>query len=658
MASGIRMRKLEMRKPKRTYTKRVHRTSESTKERSASPKRAARIVANEKLAKLAKKPKVNDVPSPTKEVKSSTSTSPVVPQPAETTTKSSVPKVVVVVAPNSAPIKPRRGRPPRIRPPAPVETHDEPSNGTDEEIEEEEKTICKKSSKKRKESDEEDCSIDVESISPSRSPSPGIVQSISSRNSGLIQVPLGPRQSFSWFEVVGITLHRLCEETGRQYFHHKHEICKYMDDNWNTVCLGHERTSTWWKTVLATITTRREFFVSEGRGSGHWKLHDNHAEMFKTLWDSHVSGKNAGVVLEIACASAPSKMYQSRRALARSLSPDDESGTKKRKSTAQKKRKLKHSISEESFESPRANLRRHSYPLGDRFGICHHCEQERPHVAFCTQCPLKYCASCLHEYGETLDKTLKQTNWKCPKCRSICQCDKCIEEEEGGGGVEEHLEEHTTKIMASRIEKDGERQYCVRWYDQSSHNFSTSWESKESLIRRSHSLTKYDAQQLQAQMKNILSYDLQCFYRPVSTQPVHKKSRADKLRSADFDIGRMVSPTSLPCRLPQQPIQEINISTPSWRIISENDEDENEDSDSDSEDEDESDETFITRHARAAIEMRKQIDRVIESSISSNSGSLLTRSAPSVAVLSTTPTSTSPSFESSAQRASRLRNSK
>lgn len=432
-----------------------------------------------------------------------------------------------------------------------------------------------------------------------------------------------------------------------------------MDDNWDVVCLGHERTSTWWKTVLATITTRREFFVSEGRGSGHWKLHDNHADLFKKLWDSHVSGKNSGVILEVSCASAPSKQYQSRRALARSLSPDDDSTTKKRKSTHgnQKKKKLKLTVSEERIESPRANLRRHSYPVANRFGTCHQCDQQRPNVAICTECPLRYCPSCLHDYGETLDKTIKLTNWKCPSCRSICQCERCLEEEEGG--IELPSEEHSTKIMASRIGKDGERQYCVRWYDKSVHSFSTSWESKESLIIRSQSLTKIDAQQLQAQMKNILSYDLQCFYRPVSVQPPHKKARSDKLRSADFDIGRMVSPTSLPCRLPAQPVQEVNISTPSWRLVNENDVDVDEgaDSDSDSEDEDESDEVFVARHARAAIEMRKQIDRVIETSVSLGS-SVLTRSAPSVAITSTSTSSSSSLPSPDFQRASRLRRSK
>jgi len=105
---------------------------------------------------------------------------------------------------------------------------------------------------------------------------------------------------------------------------------------------------------------------------------------------------------------------------------------------------------------------------------------KRPNVAICTDCPLRYCPSCLHDYGETLDKTIKLTvgfthvflcvvayirmkNWKCPSCRSICQCERCLAEEEGS--IELPSEEHSTKIMASRIGKDGERQYCVRWYD-------------------------------------------------------------------------------------------------------------------------------------------------------------------------------------------------
>jgi len=76
----------------------------------------------------------------------------------------------------------------------------------------------------------------------------------------------------SWVDVVVSSIYNLEVSYGRLFFHHKNEICDYIDLNWTVLCGKRKRTPTWWKTVLATITTRSELFQSEGWGSGNWAL--------------------------------------------------------------------------------------------------------------------------------------------------------------------------------------------------------------------------------------------------------------------------------------------------------------------------------------------------------------------------------------------------
>jgi len=85
----------------------------------------------------------------------------------------------------------------------------------------------------------------------------------------------------SWVDVVVSSIYNLEVSYRRLFFHHKNEICDYIDLNWNVLCGKRKRTPTWWKTVLATITTRSELFQSEGWGENQigiindyrfWKL--------------------------------------------------------------------------------------------------------------------------------------------------------------------------------------------------------------------------------------------------------------------------------------------------------------------------------------------------------------------------------------------------
>ncbi|KAK8532239.1 hypothetical protein V6N13_131575 [Hibiscus sabdariffa] len=65
---------------------------------------------------------------------------------------------------------------------------------------------------------------------------------------------------------------------------------------------------------------------------------------------------------------------------------------------------------------------------------CHQCRQKRmSFLASCKnvkkdkQCTIKYCQKCLlNRYGEKEEEVTLLADWKCPKCRDICNCSLCM----------------------------------------------------------------------------------------------------------------------------------------------------------------------------------------------------------------------------------------
>ncbi|OAY60391.1 uncharacterized protein LOC110631073 [Manihot esculenta] len=65
---------------------------------------------------------------------------------------------------------------------------------------------------------------------------------------------------------------------------------------------------------------------------------------------------------------------------------------------------------------------------------CHQCRQKtRDFAAGCRnqkgnkQCPMNYCHKCLlNRYGEKAEEVALLDEWKCPKCRGICNCSWCM----------------------------------------------------------------------------------------------------------------------------------------------------------------------------------------------------------------------------------------
>ncbi|XP_047981271.1 cell division cycle-associated 7-like protein isoform X2 [Salvia hispanica] len=71
--------------------------------------------------------------------------------------------------------------------------------------------------------------------------------------------------------------------------------------------------------------------------------------------------------------------------------------------------------------------------FGDRV-YCHQCRQKtRAPAAACKNltkkkpCSVKMCCRCLwNRYGEKVEEVASLEEWKCPKCRGICNCSVCM----------------------------------------------------------------------------------------------------------------------------------------------------------------------------------------------------------------------------------------
>lgn len=76
----------------------------------------------------------------------------------------------------------------------------------------------------------------------------------------------------SWLDIVWKAVHQLSiVYPGREYFHYYQDICRYIEEHWQRLAEGKERTSTWANTVSSTITTHKRIF-KPGPDQGYWGL--------------------------------------------------------------------------------------------------------------------------------------------------------------------------------------------------------------------------------------------------------------------------------------------------------------------------------------------------------------------------------------------------
>jgi Zinc-finger domain of monoamine-oxidase A repressor R1 len=65
--------------------------------------------------------------------------------------------------------------------------------------------------------------------------------------------------------------------------------------------------------------------------------------------------------------------------------------------------------------------------------VLYQCRQKTVEVkAKCTSCTLWWCPRCLlNRYGEEVEAVAALKDWRCPRCRSLCNCSNCRKVERG-----------------------------------------------------------------------------------------------------------------------------------------------------------------------------------------------------------------------------------
>jgi len=76
----------------------------------------------------------------------------------------------------------------------------------------------------------------------------------------------------SWLDIVWKALYQLTMlYPERQHFHYYQDLCIYIENNWQRLAQGKDRTATWTNTVSSTITTHKLIF-KPGPEHGYWGL--------------------------------------------------------------------------------------------------------------------------------------------------------------------------------------------------------------------------------------------------------------------------------------------------------------------------------------------------------------------------------------------------
>mmetsp|Transcript_25752 Transcript_25752/g.36205 ORF Transcript_25752/g.36205 Transcript_25752/m.36205 type:complete len:521 (+) Transcript_25752:183-1745(+) len=248
----------------------------------------------------------------------------------------------------------------------------------------------------------------------------------------------------TWTEVALTAIYNLQLAFRRQYFHSKIEICDFIDKNWDVLCVGKTRTSTWWATIHAQITQNKHLFKTMSYGSGYWGLCQESAPgTHEVITITHLA--NTPLSKKEATDTSKPKTKKKRTAVdsLKSESDDDfvywgeetdssETGAIdwNRRSSRFSERTRSRSINSSPDLETKQNTQQSSPTCVQilRGLTCHQCRNRKTTLVNCTNtdCTKRYCEGCLiNHYNLDTTTLLAQGLWSCPYCRNCCSCISC-----------------------------------------------------------------------------------------------------------------------------------------------------------------------------------------------------------------------------------------
>lgn len=246
----------------------------------------------------------------------------------------------------------------------------------------------------------------------------------------------------TWTEVALTAIYNLQLAFRRQYFHSKIEICDFIDKNWDVLCVGKTRTSTWWATIHAQITQNKHLFKTMSYGSGYWGL----------CQESSPSSQDVITITQIDTPPSKKDTVDSKQKTKKkrtsvdtlkSESDDDdfvywgeetdssETGAVdwNRRSRFSERTRSRSINSSPDFETKQPTQQSSPTCVQILRGLtCHQCRNRKTTLVNCTNtdCTKRYCEGCLtNHYNLDTTSLLAQGLWSCPYCRSCCSCISC-----------------------------------------------------------------------------------------------------------------------------------------------------------------------------------------------------------------------------------------
>jgi hypothetical protein len=457
----------------------------------------------------------------------------------------------------------------------------------------------------------------------------------------------GGKQSFkhnekTWLDIALTALYNLEIKHSRRFFHVKKEVCKFVDQHWNELCLGRTRTATWWATLNAQITTRTDIFETESHGSGKWALRYSNLtctgggetrassvllkpekrqrSRSKSDFEDRVQNSEEEASLEESEEEMmddefsrkeriiDKRMFQGRLQYLLRTEDGDEMWEDASTSKTDLIREYEEGIKRAARNIVKKNRQRRQKSY--MFLWCHQCKQKHDDVVYCSRyfkgsCSKKYCVGCIQRhYGEDITDDNKES-WVCLYCRNMCSCafcrrrrgDETVPSEFGVSTVprkaqkRKHHEIDEIKVTAeqietilARIDHGDTAEYLVKLKD----GMGSRWAREKEVIKSTSLLLQFD-HGLKISVPGSVINSIQ------STGSPQKKRRLSSLRTSseverhDVSLEEIVLP----------PKDKIHI--PTWRDVPNYDDSFLPDLglglDEESV-EDDSDEVYASRHAR------------------------------------------------------------
>jgi hypothetical protein len=216
----------------------------------------------------------------------------------------------------------------------------------------------------------------------------------------------------------------------RQFFHSNFEICSLVDNHWDTLCVGKNRTVTWWATLHAQITQNKHLFKTISYGSGYWGITHSHDPSTQLSAVRNYKDKVKWEVQDQDSAGNPDD--QLNKKILRKRKPKHPP----RSETPLTPTKPPTDALQTDQHQPKKKGRKKKLPddpaNANKNVTCHHCRHRVPFAAAnpCYQkgCTKRYCQSCLESQYNLELQVVKAETWSCPHCLKVCSGIRCSEE--------------------------------------------------------------------------------------------------------------------------------------------------------------------------------------------------------------------------------------